>query len=453
MRRLIWMVAFVCIASAGLRVGAQTSRPAVGQGLLISDIHLDPLADPSIVKRLIAAPVAQWASIFQSSQRKSLSTYGSDSNYPLFSSTLAQAATLGPFDFVVFTGDALRHDFAQAFVAAGGTPSQFSAYAAKTEVFVVRELQRRLKAPVLAAIGNNDSGCQDYQTSPDSPFLAALSDELAVLKTSPEAKSVFRLGGFFSVPHPTVANQDIVVLNSVFWSTSYSSCTPNTGDPGEAELQWLGWKLYAARLQHRGVTLVMHIPPGMNAYSSSHGGDCMKAVEFWQDKYAAQFSALMSTYSDVVLLTFAGHTHMDDFGVSPGVTPSLPLRITPAVSPIFNNNPGISVLSYNTKTGAVSDITTFFLALSSHTPVWAKEYQFSTAYGVGAFSAATLPTVTAGIRSGGTARATFEGNYAVSTPSPMTSSNWSYYSCAQTYFTVADYTSCVCGAASVRAKE
>jgi sphingomyelin phosphodiesterase acid-like 3 len=453
MRRLTRMVAFVCIALAGVRVGAQPPPPAVGRVLLISDIHLDPLADPSIVRQLIAAPVAQWDSIFQSSQRKSLATYGSDSNYPLFSSTLRQAATLGPFDFVVFTGDSLRHDFSQAFVAAGGTPGQFGAYATRTAIFVVRELQRRLKAPVLAAIGNNDSGCGDYKIDPESSFLAALSDELAVLKTSPEAKSTFRLGGFFSLPHPTVANQDIVVLNSVFWSTSYSSCTPNIGDPGEAELQWLSWKLYAARLQHRGVTLVMHIPPGMNAYSSSQGGDCMNAVAFWQDKYATQFSALMNTYSDVVRLTFAGHTHMDDFQVSPGVTPSLPLKITPSVSPIFKNNPGISVLSYSTKTAAVSDITTFFIALSSGAPAWAKEYQFSAAYGVGAFSAATLSTVTAGIRSGGAARTTFGSNYAVSTASPMNSSNWPYYSCAQTYFTAADYRSCVCGAASVRARE
>ena len=453
MRRAVQIAAFVCTALTGLHVDAQPPPLAVGRALLISDIHLDPLTDPSIVKQLIAAPVAQWRSIFQSSRQKSLSTYGSDANYPLFSSTLIEAASLEPFDYVVFTGDALRHNFPRAFVAAGGTSSQFPAFAARAELFVVRELQQRLRAPVLAAIGNNDSGCGDYQIPPDSPFLAALGDELTVLRNSPEAKATFRLGGFFSVPHPTVANQDIVVLNSVFWSASYASCNAQPGDPGEAEIEWLGWKLYNAKLLHRRVTLVMHIPPGMDAYSSSAGGKCTNAVAFWRDKYATEFLALMKTYSDVAQLAFAGHSHMDDFRVSPGDTPSLPLRITPAVSPIFHNNPGISVFSYNLKTAAVSDITTFFLALSSAAPRWTREYQFSTAYGVGAFSAASLSGLASGIRNGGATLATFENNYAVSAPSQINSLNAPFYSCAQTEFTESRYTACVCGASSPRDKQ
>ena len=253
--------------------------PATGRALLISDVHFDPLADPAIVKQLIASPVEQWDAIFQSSQQKSFSPYGTDTNYALFSSTLAEAAAQAPFDYVIFTGDALRHNFSQAFVAAGGTSDQFPAFAAKTEAFVVQEWQDRLKVPVLAAIGNNDSGCGDYQIPPNSPFLAALADQLTVLATSPEAKATFQLGGFFSVHHPTVANQDIIVLNTVFWSTSYKSCTRTGGDPGEAEIEWLGWKLYTARLLHRRVTLVMHIPPGMDAYNSSHAR-CPDPVPF-----------------------------------------------------------------------------------------------------------------------------------------------------------------------------
>ena len=425
---------------------AQTA-PATGRALLISDVHFDPLADPAIVRQLIASPVAQWDAIFRSSQLKSLSPYGSDTNYRLLSSTLDAAAAQAPFDYVIFTGDALRHNFAQAFVAAGGTSDQFPAFAAETEAFVIQQLQNRLKVPVLAALGNNDSSCGDYQIPPNSPFLAATADQLTVLASSPEAKSTFRLGGFFSIAHPTVANQDIVVLNDVFWSTSYKICTAGTGDPGEAELQWFGWKLYTATLLHRGVTLVMHIPPGMDAYNSARGG-CQKPVAFWQAKYATEFSTLMSTYSGVVQLAFAGHIHMDDFRVSTTSPPSLPLRITPAVSPIFKNNPAFSVMTYNLTTASVSDITTFFIPLSSGTPAWSKEYQFDSAYGVSSFSAANLSTVAAAIKSGDGARRKFENNYAVSTPSPIDPSNFLFYSCAQTHVTAASYGDCVCGAAA-----
>ena len=437
-----WLL-FACVGSAAL---AQTA-PATGRALLISDIHLDPLADPAIVKQLIASPVAQWNAILQSSQQKSFSPYGTDTNYPLFASTLNAAAAQAPFDYVIFTGDALRHNFSQAFVAAGGTADQFPAFAARTEAFVVQELQSRFKVPVLAALGNNDSSCGDYQIPPDSPFLATTADQLGVLAASPEAKATFQLGGFFSVPHPTVPNQDIIVLNTIFWSTSYKSCMPNSGDPGQAEIDWLGWKLYTARLRHRGVTLVMHIPPGMDAYNSSHA-PCRKPVPFWQAKYSTGFATLISTYSDVVKLAFAGHIHMDDFRVSAANPPSLPLRITPAVSPIFKNNPAFSLMTYNVETGSVSDITTFFVVLSSSipTPSWSQEYRFTADYGVSSFSAANLSSVATAIRSGGDAQTTFENNYAVSTPSPIHSSNVSYYSCAQTNFTAASYSDCVCGA-------
>jgi hypothetical protein len=266
------------------------------------------------------------------------------------------------------------------------------------------------------------------------------------------------MGGFYSIAHPTVANQDIIVLNTVFWSTSYKSCTPNSGDPGEAEIEWLGWKLYTARLLHHGVTLVMHIPPGMDPYSSSHG-QCQQPVSFWQPQYSIEFSNLMRTYSDVVQLAFAGHTHMDDFRILGADQPlagppSLPLRITPSVSPIFKNDPAFSVMTYSLTTASVSDITTFFLALSSQTPSWSKEYQFDGAYGVSSFSAANLSTIAAAIRSGdGSARATFEHNYAVSTPSPIHKSNFSFYSCAQSYFTSASYSNCVCGTVKSASQE
>jgi sphingomyelin phosphodiesterase acid-like 3 len=443
----VWLL-FACAGAAAV---AQIGPPT-GRALLISDVHLDPLADPTIVRQLIASPVEQWDAIFQTSRQKSFSPYGADTNYPLFSSTLAEAAAQSPFDYVIFTGDALRHNFEQAFVAAGGTSEQYPEFAARTEAFVLQELQNTLKVPVLAALGNNDSSCGDYQVPPNSPFLASTADQLAVLATSPEAKSTFQLGGFFSVPHPTVANQDIIVLNTIFWSTSYKSCTPNSGDPGEAEIEWLAWKLYTARLLHRGVTLMMHIPPGMDAYNSAHG-KCQSPVPFWHAKYSTEFSTLMSTYSDVVQLAFAGHIHMDDFRVSAAAPPSLPLRITPSVSPIFKNNPAFSVMTYNLTTASVSEITTFFLALASPvpqspTPAWSKEYQFDSAYGVSSFSAANLSSVAAAIRSGGAIQATFEKNYAVSTPPPMNPSNLSFYSCAQTSFTAASYSDCVCGAAS-----
>jgi hypothetical protein len=155
----------------------------------------------------------------------------------------------------------------------------------------------------------------------------------------------------------------------------------------------------------------------------------------------------MSTYSNVVQLAFAGHIHMDDFRVTAANPSLLPLRITPSVSPIFRNNPAFSVMTYDLMTASVSDITTYFLALSSPTPSWSKEYQFSSAYDISSFSAANLSTIAAAIRSGGAAQTIFENDYAVSASSPIHPSNLLFYSCAQTHFSATNYSDCVCGVA------
>src|ERR1700760_3171139 len=137
MKLRIPIASWLLFALMGTAVVAQIG-PATGRALLISDIHLDPLADPAIVKQLIASPIGQWEAIFESSQQKSFSPYGADTNYRLFSSALADAAAQAPFDYAIFTGDALRHNFSQAFVTAGGTLDQFPAFTAKTEAFVVQ---------------------------------------------------------------------------------------------------------------------------------------------------------------------------------------------------------------------------------------------------------------------------------------------------------------------------
>jgi hypothetical protein len=156
----------------------------------------------------------------------------------------------------------------------------------------------------------------------------------------------------------------------------------------------------------------------------------------------------MSTYSNVVKLALAGHIHMDAFGVTAADPSPLPLRITPAVSPIYKNNPAFSVMTYGLKTGSVSDITTYFLPLSSQAPSWSKEYQFSSAYDVSTFSAGNLSTIATAIHGGGTSRTTFEKDYAVSAPSPIHPSNLPFlFLRAQTLFAPTSYSDCVCRAA------
>ena len=428
---------------------AGSPPPPDGKALLISDLHFDPLADPSLVKQLIDAPVSDWESIFSSSKQTGYAHAPQDANYPLIKSALSAAAGESSVDFVIGIGDYLRHNFEEAFLKAGGPSDEFTDFATKTALFVINALQTSFRVPVYFGLGNDDSACGDYRVDPGGPFLAALADSLDVLKNHPDAAADFRAGGFYELPHPTLANHEIVILNTVLWSRSYAICGSDSGDAGEAEMQWLSWQLYRAKTSGKKVMLTMHIPPGIDSYKSAHTGAGKPATEFWQTKFFTQFIDLMKTYGGIVQIALAGHTHMDDFRVlSPGGSASpVAFRITPAISPIFGNNPGFSVLEYQAGTGEVSDIATYYLNLAGgrSDPQWALEYRFSTAYGYNGFSAENLQSLAAAIHSDPSVRHVFAGFYATSAPSPIKPDNWPYYACSETQFTSSDYANCLTG--------
>jgi sphingomyelin phosphodiesterase acid-like 3 len=419
---------------------------ATGHVLLVSDIHFDPLADPAIVKRLIAAPASQWQEIFASSAQNDYAHAPDDANFPLLKSALSAAVAQGPFDFVIGSGDYLRHGFQSAFVKAGGSLNDFPAFATKTALFVINTVQTTLGVPVYAALGNNDSASGDYGMDPGSAFLATLANSLQVLANDPRAAADFRTAGFYELPHPTLPDKEIVVLNTVLWSRFYSILGSDGSDPGAAEIQWLTWKLYEAKTLTHKIILVMHIPPGIDAYTSWRRGDCEPPIQFWQDRYSIQFLELMRKYGDIVQIAFAGHTHMDDFRVfgATGNASPVVFRMTPAISPIFGNNPAFSVLNYDGHSGDISDIATYYLNLanSGNNPQWALEYRFPSAYGYSSLTAMNLVALAAGIHDDPKVRQVFAGYYSVSAPSPITLTNWPFYSCAQTRFMSADYRSC-----------
>jgi sphingomyelin phosphodiesterase acid-like 3 len=233
----------------------------------------------------------------------------------------------------------------------------------------------------------------------------------------------------------------------VLWSQSYFNCGSDGGDPGAAEIQWLSWKLYEAKTLGKKVILVMHIPPGIDSYKSAQADSGKAATRFWRDRYFTQFLELMQSYGDIVQIALAGHTHMDDFRVlsTSDTTRPVVFRITPAISPIFGNNPAFSVLRYDVSTGAVADIATYYLDLvkGGDNPQWALEYRFSTAYGYDAFTPGNLEKLAAAIHANPSVREIFANYYAASAPSPITAKNWPFYVCTETYLTPTDYSNCV----------
>ena len=399
---------------------------ASAQTLMLSDIHLDPFADPSIVCRLASSPVEGWTAIFQSSTNTKLPAYYSDTTYPLFQSAL-EAAKARKYDRVIVSGDYLRHNFQQAFEQTTANCKQdYAAFVAKTMRYVSRRIQEAFPTrPVIHAFGNNDSSCGDYEISPDDPMFSALAKEW---RASGES---FRIGGYYSIP---VAHREFVVLNDVFWSAKYKdACGSQPADPGAGEMSWLAWTLYRLQSEKKTAVLIMHIPPGIDAFSSSKGQCPSPAVPMWNPAYNDQFMALLQKYPGVVTDMFAGHTHADDFRVVAGIA----LHITPSITPDFGNNPGFIVAS-------ASDYTTVYFTLPK--PMWQQEYVFSKAYGF-PYNAANLQTLAGQIVGDPKVRGVFAGYYGMLTTQPpaITAQNWKFYACAQTEMSVDGFNRCACG--------
>jgi sphingomyelin phosphodiesterase acid-like 3 len=412
---------------------AAAAQQDTGTFVVLSDIHFDPLYDPELVPQLQAADARQWLRIFESSKVTRLSNYGADTNYPLLKSALASLRCRTPEpDFVLISGDFLRHGFPQD-----------QALARKTLELLTLRLQATFPGiPVLPALGNNDSACGDYVMQPGGPFLADLAATWRPL-LGPEAGTFatsFPAGGYYSVPHPTVPKTRLAVLNTVLFSPKYQNCGPAPADPGKDELAWLAGVLKQAADNGEKVWTLYHIPQAVDVYSTVSKG---QPTTMWKDEYASAFAGMAGI--GLVAATFAGHSHMDELFLpaSGGF-----IHVTPAVSPVFGNNPGYQVFSYSRSTGALLDYQSFFLNLGAGQDPdlpWAREYDFQTAYGQSAYDRNAMQAMAAGMKSDTGTKSRFLLLY--STTSSQGGANpcqWQAYWCGIGGLTPADFLSCLC---------
>ena len=99
--------------------------------------------------------------------------------------------------------------------------------------------------PVYVALGNNDSGCGDYQLTAGSEFLAqagkVIVEGIAGWRNGKSALKQFGAGGYYSVTMAEpMRNTRLIVVNDLFLSPKYSTCA-GRADPAAAaeEMRWL----------------------------------------------------------------------------------------------------------------------------------------------------------------------------------------------------------------------
>ena len=471
---VVLLILLFALLSSGA-IAEAADHPTESKFLLISDLHFNPMADATLVSELAAADPAKWEPILDRTSPAAFSQYGSDTNWWLLKSALKQfPVTLPHPTLVMVTGDLLAHNFPKTYqsVTHDTDLDHYRSFVNKTVKFLAIELQSKFPGVrILLTPGNNDNDCGNYSVQAGGTFLndtASVARELA--GGDEEFTSDWKALGSFNVPHPTEPDVRIISFNSIFFSQKYSALSFSHGcaqvpSTAAADLMaWLERNLKAAAQAEQKVWLMFHIPPGIDGYASSASGDsqnpaavpassetCSQAiVPMWVPQWTEQFDALLAKYHSTVIASFAGHTHSDDFRL---IGPAGPGRefvlIDPAISPVYNQNPGFRVVSYS-RNGTVKDQSTYYLtnlkaASSRSKGRWKREYTFTRKWKVRELDAASLGNVYTQVVENEPARAGWLKLYAVSGPAEQGEKSIvrGLY-CAVESLTVESYKKCSC---------
>ena len=403
MRRGHVKLALLVLLFASAVVAQAPRKNTKGKLLIVSDIHFNAMADPSLVADLVAAEPAQWETILQESKLTKFSPYGQDSNWWLLRSALdTMARTEHHPALLMFDGDLLAHNFPRTFksILPNSNPQEYREFVLKTVQFLALEFRQRYPdTKILLTPGNNDEDCGDYSIEANGAFLndtAELARELAGAG-APFTESWKSLGSY-SLEHPTLRDVRIVSLNTIFWSNKYraanfaNACaTVNSNAPADLSA-WLDAQLSAAEQSHEKVWLMFHIPPGIDGYASTHPNSnasatnavssCVSSiVPMWVPQWTASFEQTLTRHPATVLASFAGHTHVDSFMLAGAHSSGQFVLIDPAISPIYGRNPAFRTVNFRAD-GTIADQSTYNLtnllqADSKTRGRWKREYTFS----------------------------------------------------------------------------
>ncbi len=473
MSRRMWqaralLAAFIAVVVVvGLPAARAADPGAAGRFLVLSDIHFDPMADPRLVDTLAAADPMQWPAILDGQTDKGFGRYGADTNWRLLRSAVEHMKAVLPHPaFVMITGDFLAHHFREQFNAAAHDHSDavYRGFVGKTMRFLALEIEAAFpQTPILPALGNNDAICGDFKLEPDGPFLA---DMLPLVRGLVGERAKTDLGaawtryGNYSAAVPGLPGVRLIFANTVFFSRRYQNACGSAGgdDPGQATLTWLSAQLAAAEHAHEHVWLAYHVPPGIDGFATWRLGLCPDhIIPMWAEAYARPVYALLRRYARTVAASFAGHTHMDDFrliGERPGYFGFA--LITPALSPIFGQNPAFRSVAFD-KAGGLLDQTTYELANLSEagadrSPKWQSEYTFRDEWRLSRIDLPNLERLYTMITTAPKDRDRWHALFVVSSPFYWAHSSSAAqviraYDCATGHVSTADFDGCWCGGA------
>ena len=381
--------------------------------LVVSDLHIEPFDNAP-------TPAAN----------------GADTNWALFKSTIAQMRRTEPGPrVVVIPGDFLAHHFGSVIAAANSHSSV--AAAAQTEMTRIERAFATAfpHAQFLIALGNNDDPCGDYSTAPNTAYLSSVARIWAPLVNrngaAPDFVREFSHAGYYTARLP-FKNGRAVVLDDVYWSLVFHGCGRASGDIPAQQLAWLSREI-SGQSAARNVVL-MHIPPGIDENSTLLARRFIN-VPYLRGAYEAQFERIISSGLPRIPFIIAGHMHQNEFRLAGGA----PVLVAPAVSPIYYSNPAFLRLEVR-EDGTLADYQQF--AYDEDAGRWMQVLDFNRAFGVDAFTAASVQAIHERLASDPSLRQTWSSAMVGGSPHVRADwQTWRAFWCAQT-FSASGYAAC-----------
>lgn len=395
--KVIAVIVSVLFISASTAMADAVTPTASQKFISIADIHFDPfigcetLRQPcALIDALRKADVSAWEDIFAKKADTQPSRLFLDTNYALLKSTLSEVSVVKNKEhpqFVLILGDFLAHDYREKYRKFSGDRS-----AAGYQLFVKKTLQYLTKQfhqvfpnlDVYPVVGNNDAYTGDYAVVPAGAFFqdtARIWSQLMVdKKNRTQLLQNFPEAGYYAVTVPGQLSQKIIILNTVIFSTKAKGVNINA--TALSELHWLHEQLAEAMRHHQHVILAFHIPVGIDVYATLRnklGG----IKEFWKPVYSQAFENELQQYQSVITAILPAHIHMDALQIiTLKEMADIPVSFTSSVSPVYGNNPGFKVFSYDPETFKLRNFETYFTPLNNradHTE-WNQEYNFNSIY-------------------------------------------------------------------------
>lgn len=374
-------------------------RGAAAPWIVVSDIHVD-----------FRSTAPAWG-------------LGEDTGEELFDDTIAELRRADPnAPVIIVAGDTAAHSMRSNRV----TP---------TIVEAARRLRAAFpKAQFVLALGNNDSTCGDYQTQRNGRFLHDVGAAWRPLisRASPDFDTAFRDSGSYAVNLP--GSVTAVVLDDVPFAFRYrDACGGDGANFVGRALSVVRRDARAAAARGRKVWVVTHLPPGVDAYSSTHLTRQLVTIPFLRKDAQDAFLGVLRDPENHVSVLLAGHSHKFAFRDAAGV----PALLAPSVSPVMRNAPSFLLMNV----GAAGEIGAI-VQYARGDDGW-QRLDDTRSLGMRSFSIAGVRELDERIARDPLLRERFARDYVADGSKEILEGNWRGYWCAQTTVQLDEYRSCI----------